>query len=151
MTKVVERLRQTRANMLGTEDEAHYWTCHEAADELEGFRQREVDYLNMLLRQSKTIKAQWKMLRALKKGELVNDLPDWIFDTEDNYKAPFIIEELKESYSAVLTTHRGVNNDRDKEYCKRILDAINEVIDFYVTPAEAEDWEEEKLKLGEEE
>jgi hypothetical protein len=36
MTNIVNRLRQTRANMLGTEDEEHYWICHEAADELEG-------------------------------------------------------------------------------------------------------------------
>lgn len=32
---IVTRLRQTRANMLGTDDEAHYWDCHEAAAEIE--------------------------------------------------------------------------------------------------------------------
>ena len=28
-------LRQTRADMLGTKDEKHYWDCHQAANELE--------------------------------------------------------------------------------------------------------------------
>lgn len=31
---VVTRLRKTRANMLGTDDEEHYWDCHEAAEEI---------------------------------------------------------------------------------------------------------------------
>lgn len=29
------RLRQTRANMLGTDDDQHYWDCHDAAAALE--------------------------------------------------------------------------------------------------------------------
>ena len=32
---LVGRLRATRANMLGTDDEQHYWDCHAAADALE--------------------------------------------------------------------------------------------------------------------
>jgi len=32
------RLRQTRANMLGTADEDHYWDCHAAADEIDRLR-----------------------------------------------------------------------------------------------------------------
>lgn len=28
-------LRRTRANMLGTDDEEHYWQCHDAAKEIE--------------------------------------------------------------------------------------------------------------------
>lgn len=43
MTNIADRLRQTRANMLGTEDEEHYWLCHEAADELEGSSQNAWD------------------------------------------------------------------------------------------------------------
>lgn len=39
MMNIADRLRQTRANMLGTEDEEHYWLCHEAADELEVLNQ----------------------------------------------------------------------------------------------------------------
>jgi hypothetical protein len=35
---ITTRLRQTRANMLGTEDEQHYWDCHEAAAEIERLR-----------------------------------------------------------------------------------------------------------------
>jgi len=35
---IATRLRQTRANMLGTEDEDHYWDCHAAADEIERLR-----------------------------------------------------------------------------------------------------------------
>jgi hypothetical protein len=35
---IVTRLRQTRANMLGTDDEDHYWDCHDAAGEIERLR-----------------------------------------------------------------------------------------------------------------
>jgi hypothetical protein len=37
-------LRSTRANMLGTEDEKHYWDCHDAADELIRLKQIIDDY-----------------------------------------------------------------------------------------------------------
>jgi len=36
---IVRRLRQTRANMIGTDDEQHYFDCHEAAAEIERLRQ----------------------------------------------------------------------------------------------------------------
>lgn len=32
---IIERLRSTRADMLGTDDEEHYRDTHEAADEIE--------------------------------------------------------------------------------------------------------------------
>jgi len=35
---IVTCLRQTRANMLGTDDEPHYWDCHDAATEIERLR-----------------------------------------------------------------------------------------------------------------
>ena len=35
---ITRRLRQTRADMLGTDDEDHYWDCHEAAAEIERLR-----------------------------------------------------------------------------------------------------------------
>jgi hypothetical protein len=35
---IVTRLRQTRANMIGTDDEDHYFDCHEAAAEIERLR-----------------------------------------------------------------------------------------------------------------
>jgi hypothetical protein len=35
---ITTRLRQTRANMLGTADEDHYWDCHAAAEEIERLR-----------------------------------------------------------------------------------------------------------------
>jgi hypothetical protein len=38
---IARRLRQTRADMIGTADEDHYWDCHAAADEIE--RQRLTD------------------------------------------------------------------------------------------------------------
>ena len=38
MTDIAARLRQTRANMLGTDDEEHYFDCHEAAGEIERLR-----------------------------------------------------------------------------------------------------------------
>ena len=36
---ITTRLRQTRADMIGTDDEAHYFDCHEAAGEIERLRQ----------------------------------------------------------------------------------------------------------------
>lgn len=39
------RLRQTRANMLGTEDEQHYWDCHDAAAEIERLQKIIDDYV----------------------------------------------------------------------------------------------------------
>ena len=39
MTDIVERLRRTRADMIGTDDEQHYFDCHEAAAEIERLRQ----------------------------------------------------------------------------------------------------------------
>jgi hypothetical protein len=36
---IVARLRQTRADMLGTDDEDHYFDCHEAAAEIERLRE----------------------------------------------------------------------------------------------------------------
>ena len=38
MSDIVTRLRQTRANMIGTDDEQHYFDCHEAAGEIERLR-----------------------------------------------------------------------------------------------------------------
>ena len=35
---IATRLRQTRANMIGTDDEQHYWDCHDAAGEIERLR-----------------------------------------------------------------------------------------------------------------
>lgn len=33
--EIARNLRRTRADMLGTDDEEHYWHCHEAAAELD--------------------------------------------------------------------------------------------------------------------
>ena len=38
MDDIATRLRQTRADMIGTGDEQHYWDCHEAAAEIERLR-----------------------------------------------------------------------------------------------------------------
>jgi hypothetical protein len=35
---IVARLRQTRADMIGTDDEQHYWDCQDAATEIERLR-----------------------------------------------------------------------------------------------------------------
>jgi len=42
---ITTRLRQTRANMIGTDDEAHYWDCHDAAAEIERLRSRPCPYV----------------------------------------------------------------------------------------------------------
>jgi len=39
MSDIATRLRQTRASMIGTDDEQHYWDCHQAADHIESLRQ----------------------------------------------------------------------------------------------------------------
>ena len=39
MDDITKRLRQTRADMIGTDDERHYWDCHDAAAEIERLRQ----------------------------------------------------------------------------------------------------------------
>ena len=39
MIDIVTRLNQTRADMLGTDDEDHYWDCHEAVHEIERLRE----------------------------------------------------------------------------------------------------------------
>ena len=38
MTDIASRLRQTRSDMIGTDDEQHYFDCHEAASEIERLR-----------------------------------------------------------------------------------------------------------------
>jgi hypothetical protein len=38
MPDILTRLRQTRADMIGTDDEQHYWDCHDAAGEIERLR-----------------------------------------------------------------------------------------------------------------
>jgi hypothetical protein len=38
MTDIATRLRQTRADMIGTDDEQHYWDCHDAAVEIDRLR-----------------------------------------------------------------------------------------------------------------
>jgi len=38
MSDITTRLRQTRADMIGTDDEQHYWDCHDAAAEIERLR-----------------------------------------------------------------------------------------------------------------
>jgi hypothetical protein len=35
---IVRRLRRTRADMIGTDDEDHYFDCHDAANEIERLR-----------------------------------------------------------------------------------------------------------------
>ena len=47
MVGIVERLRQTRADMLGTPDEAHYWDCVEAAAVIEKLRAAKVELLRL--------------------------------------------------------------------------------------------------------
>ena len=42
---IVIRLRQTRADMIGTDDDAHYWDCHDAAAEIERLRARPCPYV----------------------------------------------------------------------------------------------------------
>lgn len=36
---ITVRLRATRADMIGTNDDRHYWDCHEAAREIERLRE----------------------------------------------------------------------------------------------------------------
>jgi hypothetical protein len=38
VSDIATRLRQTRANMIGTDDEQHYWDCYDAAAAIERLR-----------------------------------------------------------------------------------------------------------------
>ena len=38
MSDIATRLRQTRANMIGTDDEDHYWDCQLAAGRIDALR-----------------------------------------------------------------------------------------------------------------
>lgn len=51
------RLRQTRANMIGTEDEQHYWDCHDAAAEIERLQKIIDDYVRICQASSLELKA----------------------------------------------------------------------------------------------
>lgn len=57
MTDIATRLRQTRANMLGTDDEDHYWDCHDAADEIDRLRKIIEDYARICQASSLELKA----------------------------------------------------------------------------------------------
>lgn len=54
---IVARLRQTRANMIGTDDEQHYWDCHDAADEIERLKKIIDDYALICQSSSLELKA----------------------------------------------------------------------------------------------
>jgi len=45
MSDITTRLRQTRADMIGTDDEQHYWDCHDAAAEIERLRTQPCPYV----------------------------------------------------------------------------------------------------------
>lgn len=51
------RLRQTRANMIGTDDEQHYWDCHDAAGEIERLKKIINDYALICQSSSLELKA----------------------------------------------------------------------------------------------
>jgi hypothetical protein len=55
MSDITTRLRQTRADMIGTDDEQHYWDCHDAAAEIE--RLRLTDAERFVLREVRDIYA----------------------------------------------------------------------------------------------
>ena len=48
MNSHAKELRRTRADMLGTDDEPHYWACHDAAAEIERLEAIEVRYQELL-------------------------------------------------------------------------------------------------------
>ena len=69
MNKYAKNLRRTRANMLGTDDEKHYWECHAAADEIERLQAR-VEVLETWCEQTNPdAYEKWKALEATEQGE----------------------------------------------------------------------------------
>jgi endo-1,4-beta-mannosidase len=48
MSDLVSNLRRTRADMIGTDDEEHYWECHEAADRIEELEKSEASLLQTI-------------------------------------------------------------------------------------------------------
>jgi hypothetical protein len=54
--ELASALRSTRANMLGTDDEKHYWDCHDAADELIRLKEIIDDYAAIAAASAREIK-----------------------------------------------------------------------------------------------
>jgi len=63
---IASELRQTRANMIGTDDEEHYWTCQDAAAEIERLQK---------LLQLATVPAARHTPATRGRGELPPDVP----------------------------------------------------------------------------
>ena len=74
MIDIVTRLRQTRANMIGTDDEQHYFDCHEAAGEIERLR-------------------RWSKLTDIERDSL-NEAADFYADNDDDQRSAEIANAL---------------------------------------------------------
>lgn len=73
---IVKRLRQTRADMLGTDDEDHYWDCHDAANEIEHLRTLNQSLRAELARQQNEIAALRNELIRFDSGNIRADWAD---------------------------------------------------------------------------
>ena len=72
---ITTRLRQTRANMLGTADEDHYWDCHAAADEIDRLRLTDPVLLAAEVRRLQAVIANGDYPEADKAAEQDNTPP----------------------------------------------------------------------------
>jgi hypothetical protein len=72
MSDILTRLRQTRANMLGTDDEQHYFDCHDAAGEIE--RLRLTDAERFVLREVRDIYADRDEVKANEIAAVIDGL-----------------------------------------------------------------------------
>ena len=65
MSNSIRNLRSTRADMIGTHDEEHYWHCHEAASYIEILLRARAADDRTITRQRKEIEQLRSTLKAL--------------------------------------------------------------------------------------
>ena len=68
MSEHATNLRRTRADMIGTDDEEHYWECHRAADYIEALEEDVIGgdaCATSLHKENKRLRAEDKRIRPL--------------------------------------------------------------------------------------
>jgi len=112
MSDITTRLRQTRANMLGTDDEQHYWDCQDAAAEIERLQK---------LLQLATVPAARHTPATRGRGELPPDVPQ-----DDNSQATsgrglFLTAEEREAIEQACDEGRWFPRDYHHIHTLRAL------------------------------
>jgi hypothetical protein len=83
MDDITTRLRQTRANMIGTDDEQHYFDCHEAAAEIERLREA----IRRLAEQDATLSVQGGSVTVTMDATLTDEEREAVREAADAYES----------------------------------------------------------------